>query len=155
MQNGELTSQLFYKDVGLETDDTKEGPNTGLFNRFLATNGGKVVNVEGSLLIDVFQQPKFLLNGGSIGIKLWPSLGEFRLITDTPKADLKVQIVDASFRLCVHRLDRGLLMANKKLIKMEPVICPYLKSDIKTTSIASGQYSFSADDVFQGLVPVN
>ena len=149
----ELTSQLFYKDVGPDTDDAKTGPNSGLFNRSLATKGGKVVDLEGSLLIDVSQQPKLLLNGVSIGIKLWPSLDSFRLITDTIKADLKVQIVDASFRLCVQRIDGGLMMAHEKMIKMEPAIYPYLKSDIKTTSIASGQYSFSVDDVFQGLVP--
>ena len=153
VQKGELTSQLFYKDVGPDTDDAKTGPNSGLFNRSLATKGGKVVDLEGSLLIDVFQQPKLLLNGVSIGIKLWPSLDSFRLITDTIKADLKVQIVDASFRLCVQRIDGGLMMAHEKMIKMEPAIYPYLKSDIKTTSIASGQYSFSVDDVFQGLVP--
>ena len=153
VQKGELTSQLFYKDVGPDTDDAKSGPNSGLFNRSLATEGGKVVDLEGSLLIDVFQQPKLLLNGVSIGIKLWPSLDSFRLVTDTPKADLKVQIVDASFRLCVQRLDGGLMMAHEKMIKMEPAIYPYLESDIKTTSIASGQYSFSVDNVFQGLVP--
>ena len=153
VQKGELTSQLFYKDAGPDTDDAKTGPNSGLFNRSLATKGGKVVDLEGSLLIDVFQQPKLLLNGVSIGIKLWPSLDSFRLITDTIKADLKVQIVDASFRLCVQRIDGGLMMAHEKMIKMEPAIYPYLKSDIKTTSIASGQYSFSVDDVFQGLVP--
>ena len=101
----------------------------------------------------MFQQPKLLLNGVSIGIKLWPSLDSFRLVTYTPKADLKVQIVDASFRLCLQRIDGGLMMANEKMIKMEPAIYPYLKSDIKTTSIASGQYSFSVDEVFQGLVP--
>ena len=153
VQKGELTSQLFYKDVGPDTDDAKSGPNSGLFNRSLATEGGKVVDLEGSLLIDVFQQPKLLLNGVSIGIKLWPSLDSFRLVTDTPKADLKVQIVDASFRLCVQRIDGGLMMAHEKMIKTEPAIYPYLKSDIKTMSIASGQYSFSVDDVFQGLVP--
>ena len=140
---------MFYKDVGPDTDDAKSGPNSGLFNRSLATERGKVVDLEGSLLMDVFQQPKLLLNGVSIGIKLWPS----RLVTDTPKADLKVQIVDASFRLCVQQIDGGLMMAHEKMIKMEPAIYPYLKSDIKTTSIASGQYSFSVDDVFQGLVP--
>ena len=153
VQKGELTSQLFYKDVGPDTDDAKSGPNSGLFNRSLATEGGKVVDLEGSLLIDVFQQPKLLLNGVSIGIKLWPSLDSFRLVTDTPKADLKVQVVDAFFRLCVQRIDGGLMMAHEKMIKIEPAIYPYLKSDIKTTSIASGQYSFSVDDVFQGLVP--
>ena len=153
VQKGELTSQLFYKDVGPDTDDAKAGPNSGLFNRYLATEGGKVVDLEGSLLIDVFQQPKLLLNGVSIGIKLWPSLDSFRLLTDTPKVEPKVQIVDASFRLCVQRIEGVLMMAHEKMIKMEPAIYPYLKSDIKTTSIASGQYSFSVDDVFQGLVP--
>ena len=30
---------------------------------------------------------------------------------------------------------------------------PYLRSEIKTTSIAMGQYGLSVDDLFQGLVP--
>ena len=110
VQKGELTSQLFYKDVGPDTDNAKSGPNSGLFNRYLATEGGKVVD----LLIDVFQQPKLLLNGISIGIKLWPSLDPFRLVTDTPKVDLNVQIVDASFRFCVQGIDGGRMMAHKK-----------------------------------------
>ena len=46
VQKAELTSQLFYKDVGPETDDVKSGPNSGLFNRYLATKGGKVVVLE-------------------------------------------------------------------------------------------------------------
>ena len=36
---------------------------------------------------------------------------------------------------------------------MQPAINPYLKSEVKTTSIASGQYRFSTNDIFQGLVP--
>ena len=37
--------------------------------------------------------------------------------------------------------------------KIQPAIYPYLHSEIKTLSIPSGQYSFSTDDIFQGLVP--
>ena len=95
-------------------DNAKAGPNSGLFNRYLATDGGKVVDLEGSLLIHTFQQPKLLLNGASIGIKLWLSLDSFRLEMDTRKVDLKVQIVDASFRLCVQWIDGELMMAHKK-----------------------------------------
>ena len=61
-------------------DDAKSGPNSGLINRYLATKGGKVVDLEGPLLMNVFRQPKLLLNGVSIGIKLWPSLDAFRLV---------------------------------------------------------------------------
>ena len=130
--------------------------NRGLTrDRSLATEGGKVVDVKGSLLIDVFQQPKLLLNGVSIGIKLWPSLDSFRLVPDTPKADLKVQIVDASFRLCVQRIDGGIMMAPEKMIKMEPAIYPYLKSDIKTMSIASGNTVSAWMTSFKGWFPVN
>ena len=42
-------------------------------------------------------------------------------------------------------------MANEKLIKWNQPST--LISDIKTKSIASELYSFSADDAFQGLVP--
>ena len=75
----------------------------------MSTVGGKIVDLEGYLLIDVFQQPKLLLNGAGISIKLWPSLDAFRLILDSLTLDQKLQIVDASFKLCVQRLDEGLI----------------------------------------------
>ena len=46
-------------------------------------------------VIDVLQQPKLLLNGVGISIKLWPSLNAFRLMSDSLTPDQKVQIVDA------------------------------------------------------------
>ena len=152
-QTGILTSQLFYKDNGQDTSDAKTGSNSGLFARCTATLGGKIVDLEGPLLIDVFQQPRLLLNGIGIGIKLWPSLDAFRLMSDSLSPSEKVQIVDASFKLCVQRLDEGLIVSNEKMLKIQPAIYPYLRSEIKTTSIPSGQYSFSADDIFQSLVP--
>ena len=44
-------------------------------------------------------------------------------------------------------------MSNEKVLKIQPAIYPYLRSEIKTTSIPSGQYCFSADVFFQGLIP--
>ena len=66
-----LTSQLFYKDNGPLTNDAKFGPNAELFNRYLATLGNKIVDLEGPLFVDVFQQPRLLVNSVSIGIELW------------------------------------------------------------------------------------
>ena len=57
-QTGILTSQLFYKDNGQDTSDAKTGSNSGLFARCTATLVGKIVDLEGPLLIDVFQQPR-------------------------------------------------------------------------------------------------
>ena len=69
----------------------------------------------------------------------------------TPKE--KVQIVDARIKLCVQKLNNAVFMAHEDLIQKKPALYPYLRSEIKTASIASGQYSFSSDDMFQGLVP--
>ena len=124
-QTGILTSQLFYKDNGQDTSDAKTGSNSGLFARCTATLGGKIVDLEGPLLIDVFQQPRLLLNGVGIGIKLWPSLDAFRLMSDSLSPSEKVQIVDASFKLCVQRLDEGLIVSNEKMLKIQPAIYPY------------------------------
>ena len=68
-----LTSQLFYKDKGPDTNDAKTGSNGGLFERAVATIGGKIVYLEGPLFLDLFEQSRLLVNGVSIGIKLWPS----------------------------------------------------------------------------------
>ena len=70
----------------------KLGGNAGLFNRYWATRGGKIVDLEGPLFIDLFQQPRLLVNGVSIGIKLWPSHDAFRLVTDSINPAQKVQI---------------------------------------------------------------
>ena len=134
-QKGILTSLLFYKDNSLDTSDAKTGSNSGLFARCTSTIGGKIEDLEGSLLIDAFQQPRLLLNGVGIGIKLWPSLDAFRLMSDSLSPDEKVQIIDASFKLCIQRLNEGLLVSNEKVLKIQPAIYPYLHSEIKTRSI--------------------
>ena len=152
-QQSLLTSQLFYKIEGPETHDAKEGLNSGLFNRYLATSGSKIVDLEGPLFVDLFQQSRLLVNGVSIGIKLWPSHDAFRLITNSLNPDKKVQIIDVRFKLCIQRLNGGALVAHEKLLHEQPAMYPYLRSDIKTTSIAAGQYGYSVDDLFQGLVP--
>ena len=153
-QEGPLTSQLFYQDTSdHDSTDAKTGPNSGLFSRFWFTKGGAIVDLEGPLLIDLFQQPRLLINGVGIALKFWPSQNSFRIMSDAIVPDQKVQIVDARIKLCVQKLNNAVIMAHESVIQKEPALYPYLRSEIKTASIASGQYSFSADDMFQGLVP--
>ena len=153
-QEGALSAQLFYKDdVDVGTNDAKTGSNTGLKNRYNRTLAGVIVDLEGALHLDLFRQPKLLINGVHIGLKLWQTPDAFRIITDNLSPTYKAQIVDARFKLCIQRPQSAILLAHEKLIQDGPAIYPYLRSEIKTMSIASGQYSFSADDAFQGQVP--
>ena len=154
LQTNLLTSQLFYKDTNdLGSYDVKTGLNGGLFSRYERTKGGRIVDLEGPLLLDVFQQPKLLINGVHLGIKLYPSSNAFRLMSDSMTPTEKVQIVDARFKLCVQRVENDILLSHQKLIQTTPATYPYLRSDIKTIAVAGGQYSYSVDDLFQGNVP--
>ena len=154
MQKGTLTSQLFSKDTNnVDTNDPKTGTNNGLFQRYNKMLGGKTVDLEGPLLLDVLQQPKLLINGVHLGLKLYQSSNAFRLMTDSLEPSEKLQIVDARFKLCVQRLHNNVLLAHQKMIQNQPAYYPYQRSDIKSIALASGQYSYSVDDLFQGVVP--
>ena len=70
-QKGILTSQFFYKDTGdVDTNDAKTGNNEGLKTRYVKTQNGKIIDMEGPLRLDMFQQPKLLVNG-------WPSVSNY------------------------------------------------------------------------------
>ena len=111
------------------------------------TKSGKIVDLEGSIPVDLFQQPKLLINGVQMALKFWQASDAFRIITDTLAPNFKVQIVDARFKLCIQRLQNDLLLAHDRMIQDTPAMYPYFRSEIKTTSIAPGQYSFHADDI--------
>ncbi|XP_045158604.2 uncharacterized protein F54H12.2-like [Mercenaria mercenaria] len=154
IQENLLTSQQYYKDTGnVGTNDGKTGNNNGLFLRCALFKGSKIVEMEGPLHIDLFQQPRLLINGVAVGIKLHLNRDAFTLITDSPSPDYRVKIADAYFKLCIQRMKSDVLVAHDNLIQDMSAIYPYLRTEIKTTSIASGQFSYSADDIFQGLVP--
>ncbi len=142
------SSQLFIKDTA-DHDETNAvaGLNKGLHYRSKFTNEGKIVDLEGPLLLDHFQQPRLIADGVSVNLKLWPIMSH----SDSPGEN--VQILDACFKLCVQKLNPAVIMAHEDLFKNSPALYPYLRSEIKSASIATGQYSFSADDTFQGLVP--
>jgi hypothetical protein len=93
-------SQLFIKDnPGFDDPDVKYGMNTGLYMRSRYTNKGEIVEMEGPIHIDIFQQNRLMVNG--VGLAL--SKDVFRLISNEDDASYKVQILDVSFNLCLQK----------------------------------------------------
>ena len=50
------SSQLFIKDSHGNFDDAKTGTNLGLYERWIYTRDGGILDLEGPLLLDFFQQ---------------------------------------------------------------------------------------------------
>jgi hypothetical protein len=148
----QLESQLYFKDDDQEDPDPA-GRNQGLYNRSVFTIKGNIVDMEGPLYLDMFQQDRLVMNGVGLSLKFWPSKNPFRLLSSDENAGYKVEIVEASFKLCVQKPNPAVLMAHAKMFKSGPAIYPYIRSDLKIASIPTGQFSYTAEDMFQGEVP--
>lgn len=76
--NAVRQSEIFFKDIS-DPDDANaiKGVNIGLFQRFQFTKGGNILDLEGPLHVDLFQQDRLISNGVSLHLKLWPSKDPF------------------------------------------------------------------------------
>lgn len=114
--------QLFFKDISdPDNADPIKGVNIGLYQRYQFTKGGKIVDLEGPLHVDIFQQDRLILNGVALSLKLWLSKDPFRL-KSTEGEEYKIQILDASFKLCIQRPNPALTMAHVKCWR-KPLPC--------------------------------
>lgn len=150
----ELNGQCFNMDTSGSVDVTDpSGTNSGLFDRAAFTKEGGVLDVIGRLHVDVCQQDRFLLNGVPLNIKLWQSTDPFRLSADKSDEAYRVKILEASLRVAMVKVNPGVIIGHAEALKTSETLYPYTRSVIKTYAVPSGQYSFTADDLFQGEVP--
>lgn len=147
-----LQSQLYYKDDAEYMDDVQM-LNSGFAERMNQTSGGAIVEVEGDLKIDCFQGERLLVNGVQITCKLWPSRNEFALMSGTNPPDHKLVILDAVMKICHVTMDPGVIVAQGEIMQKTPAIYPVERTEVKTYSVAAGNFIFTAEDPFQGEVP--
>ncbi len=149
-----LSSQLFYKDSPTAMDQSKTNIspyNEGLSFRHQLVKSGGIVDMEGPLSIDFFQQERLLLNGVPVSIKLYQSNDSFRLMSAKP--DYKINITDAVLHVCYVRVSPGVLLGHAETLKEHPAKYYYNDSEIKTFEIGKGQYSYTTDNFFHGKIP--
>ena len=152
-----MQTEGFFKDTAAAIGDTDcvTGGNLGLFYRYHLTRDGGVIELLGGLSLDLMNedQQRLLINGVQFGIKLWPNKREFCLMSAEDNANYKIDIVDAKLKLKHVKLSPGAIIGHQEAISSSDALYPFYRSDIKTFNIPSGQYSFSADDLYLGCVP--
>lgn len=154
-KESQLQAAGYYKDSPDNIDGAHPitGGNTGLAVRYALTSNDKIADFVGPLHADVCQQNRLILNGVEIQIKLCPSDSKFCLMSDGDEANYKVDIVDAFLKVCKVTLAPSILLAHSQLLDTTPAKYPYECTEIKTYTIAKGNFSFKAENLFQGAVP--
>ena len=151
-----LQSQLFYKDTAGTLDRTilTDTPlNVGLIKRNLLARLSKTIDMEGSILSDIFLIDKYLLNGVELRLKLWPNKDDFRLMASDKSKKYKVKIIECFLKVCYVNVTPGVIVAHAELLKQRNAQYQFARSEIKIFALASGQYNINVDDAFQGIIP--
>lgn len=149
----EMTSQLFYQDVGeLDSTDPIEGMNPGLGQRYVYTRDGQHVELEGPLAVDFMKQERYIPNGVEMNLRLTPNSDAFALMSDDNTA-YRFDITECVLKVCKLKMNPGLLAVHAEQFKLSPALFPFTRSEIKAFNVSNGAYTFSTDNLFEGLVP--
>ena len=160
-QHGRLAQQTFLQSQGFFRDEAglfevmEIGPrgNPGFKDRCILFARSQIVDMEAPLLLGICQQPKYLINGVDVQLKLFPARPQFCLMTPKEDADYRVEITQASLRVCKVLPTPELLLAQSETIRQHPAEYFYKKAELRTFQISAGMFSFQIEDVFQSLIP--
>ena len=156
-QESGLTMQMFYKDTpfGIADSNPLFGYNEGLKTRSKFFQNSHQVEMSGVLKSDIMETNRFLPNGVSLSVTLYPSSPEFCLISPDikPVPDFKIKILHASLDVTMVEPSPEILISHADVLKTKPAIFPYMKSEIKKFSIAKGLHSTEISNPFSNQIP--
>lgn len=132
---------------------TSPPDNIGWTSRALQVRGSAEVQLEGGLHVDVMSTNRYLLNGVSLTVRCWQAPDAFRLMSYKTDADFKLVITDAVLKVAAVTVNPDVILAHDHALRKSPALYPYLNTDFKSFSIAKGQFSFSAENLYLGQVP--
>lgn len=154
-----LEGRLWITDMTEDMDSTTfpyqenvdTPPNYSLFRRAGVLAESQEITLIGPLHVDLFHQEKYILNGVPINIRLSQNTDQFRLMSK--QNDYKLVITDCVLSMCHVNINPEVVLAHDKALQIAPAQYNFLQTDFKVFSIAKGQFSFTADNVYLGDVP--
>lgn len=152
-QKNILSAGLFCKDSVSAYDDVNiaSGANNGLKTRYAYTENGKTFEMYGSLHIDLSMQPKLLINGVSLRIKLEKAKHTFALLASSGNYQLAIDSASLFIRRC--EIAGSILVAHEKALESQLIQLPFTRIEIKTFTISSGLKSITIPNAINGALP--
>ena len=156
-QESQLTSSLFYKDTAgkMEDSDIAKDPveNTGAAARNAWIRTSNVVELQGRIHADIFNQEKLILNGVDINVKFHRHKNAFAIISNDGGANYRIVILDAILYVKKVFIAPSPFNAINTVLKDSTVKYPITRVSPKVFTIAAGKQSENIDNAFLGELP--
>ncbi|GBN02650.1 hypothetical protein AVEN_15855-1 [Araneus ventricosus] len=123
---------MFYKDTASEfhdTDLTEVGKNLVLKQRYERIKGGKIFDMCGILHKDLGRQPRLLISGTTIGVRLLKAKDDFTLFAKSGALPLQIENISLFIRKC--DVWSSIVIGRKKALSKHWFKCLSLESKRK------------------------
>ncbi|GFQ78827.1 uncharacterized protein TNCT_20361 [Trichonephila clavata] len=153
-QKNFLRAGLFYKDTVEEFDDTDltaTGKNLGLKERLDHVKEGKIFDMCGILHTDLGTQPRLLISGTTIRVRLLKAKDEFTLLAKSGNYRLQIENISLFIRKC--DVSSSILVGHEKVLEQSLVQMPFTRIETKTFTLSSGLKSVIIPNAVNGILP--
>jgi hypothetical protein len=156
--NTQLQSQLYFPDeVQSESEmnlsDVAAGANLGVLSRGSYIALSKSCSMEGALNLDILQMHRYLINGIDLSLKLFRNTPNFCLTSDVVGAEYKINLEDIYLKVCKIKVNSSLIIGHSRALESSTAKYPYVKTEMKMSSIASSQMSYIWDNLYSSVCP--
>ena len=149
-KEGHLMAQGYHQDNG---DVDKIIGNSGALARTSFFAKSQSVQLESSILEDIFQSGRYLLNNTPVDIKLFRAPNSFTCMTKDSTLKVKLEIEDIHFKACYVSVHPGIITGHAAALQKSNAIYPYTRVGMMTFNISSGARQFNLDNLFNGSCP--
>lgn len=154
----QLTSALFYKDTAGSMDQanpfaTGDDVNQGLKKRYRYIKGSNSFEMMGPLHCDLFFQPKHLLNGVDLRVKIIRTKEEFCLMSPNLQATYKVILQDCSLFVRKVKVSPSVMLGHARALEKGTAKYPVRRVMCKVLSVPQGELTLQQDHLFLGQIP--
>jgi hypothetical protein len=150
-----LHTQGHWADTAGKMDSAAD-ENHGAKSRRAKTKDSKIFETYFKVDMDVFRQPKQILDGVDMKLSFELENNKFFFMKesdDTSSPDLK--ILECTLFARYLTISRPVLVAHQQLLASANVRYDFLKDDLKTFLIPSGVSSHNIENIFSGQLPKN
>ena len=157
-------ASLFFKDTADQHDDitrtravaaqqpeTVESQNNGYKSRYNACKNSKLMDLIGPLHFDLSTQPKLLINGVNVRIKLERNKDIFSLMSSNDNYKIAIQSANLYIRKVI--VAPSVMIAHEKALEKGVIKLPFRRIEIKTFSLSAGLQSSTIANAFIGQLP--
>ncbi|XP_073525424.1 uncharacterized protein F54H12.2-like [Phyllobates terribilis] len=151
----QFTAGLFYKHTAGHHQTTvlhSENQNHGFASRAHATRLSKPVELMGPIFGDIFNQPKLILNGLDLKIKLSRNKDSFCLMTPEQE-QFKVQIVNSALYVKRVQVSLAIRIGHSQTLLTSPTKYALDRAFLKVYSIPGGTRNSNHENLFLGQIP--